>query len=125
MSRERKNLGDFGESAAVAHLERNGYAIESRNARTKWGELDIVARDGDCLVFVEVRTRTNATSGEPFETIDWRKRRRIVNLAQRWLDDRRLGVSTPCRFDIIAVVGSPNASQAIRLDHYRNAFETG
>lgn len=104
--------GRRGEDLAVIHLEREGYVILGRNVRTSGGEIDIVAQDGKVLCFVEVRTRARASSA--LESVDTRKRARIVRAAVAYL--HALSSSPPCRFDVIAVSGG-------RVHLVQNAFE--
>ncbi len=84
-------------------LRLKGYRIEARNWRCRQGELDIVARRGGLLVFVEVKTRRNRIAGSPAEAVDRRKQDRLVRLARAYLACRRGGANDDCRFDIVAV----------------------
>src|SRR5213595_743706 len=85
MSRDRVILGKTGEDLACRELERRGYAIVARRYRQRGGELDIVARDGPTLVFVEVKTRQGRSFGEAAEAVTALKRRRIVQLAMEYM----------------------------------------
>lgn len=93
--------GDAAEQAAARFLEARGLAIVDRNYRTRLGEIDLVARDGPVLVFVEVRCRADARWGSALESITASKRRRIVAAARHYL--ARIGREPPCRFDVVAV----------------------
>jgi putative endonuclease len=95
-------LGESGEDLACAALERRGYAILERRYRTRVGEIDIVARDGDVLVFVEVKTRRTVRYGHPAEAVTPEKRRRVALMAADYLARRRPRASA-CRFDVVAV----------------------
>jgi putative endonuclease len=95
--------GAQGEEYAARLLKKAHYKIIERNFRTPIGEIDIVARDGECLVFVEVRTRRSIAYGLPQETIDARKRERLHKAARWYLQKHRLD-DVPCRFDVVAVV---------------------
>ena len=114
-------LGEHGESLAVRALEREGYAVLARRYRTRLGEIDIIARDGSCLVFVEVKARRHHRCGRPDEQITIRKQRKIVAIAQVFL--ARTGVAAEaCRFDVVSVSmddGRP------RVEIIRNAFDAG
>ena len=114
----RRTRARWGEGIAAAWLRLKGYRIEARNWRCPQGELDLVARDGDTLVFVEVKTRTSASAGAPEEAVDRRKQARLVRLAQAYLA-RLGGEPPPCRFDVVAVVGSRLLP---RVRHLRAAF---
>jgi putative endonuclease len=85
LHQHRQSLGQRGETLAVAYLLRQGYVIVARNWRCPAGEIDIVARDGDCLVFVEVRTRSGQAYGTPEESITPRKQAKMVEVAQTYL----------------------------------------
>ncbi|MBL8827953.1 MAG: YraN family protein [Planctomycetaceae bacterium] len=122
--RER-SLGEQGEDLAVSWLKRLGYTIIERQARSKLGELDIVALDETepprrVLVFVEVRTKSDATHGHPAETVDVEKQRRLTRLAVAYLKRHRL-LGRPARFDVIGIIWHQDAPP--QIDHIRDAFE--
>lgn len=100
---DRKALGAIGEEAAVRFLRRRGYRIRDRNFRCRLGELDLVAEHRGTIVFAEVKTRTTAEFGIPFEAISSHKQRRLALLATYYLVRRRLQ-GWPCRFDAVSVV---------------------
>jgi putative endonuclease len=112
--------GAFGEKLARRHLKRNGYKILYRNFRGRTGgEIDIVCRHKDTLVFVEVKTRTGEEFGRPFETIDRDQQRRIARGALAWLrllDDPDILF----RFDVVEVILAPDAKPRVEL--LQNAF---
>ncbi|MDH4319672.1 MAG: YraN family protein, partial [Desulfobulbaceae bacterium] len=99
---EDSPLGSKGEDAAAFHLQQKGYEILCRNYRQRFGEIDIVARDGDVLVFVEVKTRRSLRYGTPFEAIDQRKQRQLSKVALHYISRYKL-YHQPARFDVIAV----------------------
>jgi putative endonuclease len=115
----RQSLGRRGEDLACAELEKRGYVIVDRRFRTRCGELDIVARDGGVLVFVEVRARSGSMFGTPFESVTWKKRQRLSQMAASYLFVRRLA-GVACRFDVVAVV-ERQGMQTIEL--LRGAFD--
>jgi putative endonuclease len=115
----RQLLGKRGEDLACAELEKRGYVIVDRRFRTRCGELDIVARDGGVLVFVEVKARSGSNFGTPFESITWKKRQRLSQMAASYLFMRRLA-GVACRFDVVAVV-ERQGMQTIEL--LRGAFD--
>lgn len=117
----RPSLGDRGEEAAARHLQALGYVVLERRYRTRAGEIDLIARDGDTLVFVEVKARSSLACGRPSEAIDWRKRGRIARAASLYLA-RRGGCESPCRFDVVEVLEEPGSAPRVRL--IRNAFES-
>jgi len=115
----RQSLGRRGEDLACAELEKRGYVIVDRRFRTRCGELDIVARDGGVLVFVEVKARSGSNFGTPFESVTWKKRQRLSQMAASYLFIRRLA-GVACRFDVVAVV-ERQGMQTIEL--LRGAFD--
>ncbi|HEY3356321.1 MAG TPA: YraN family protein [Polyangia bacterium] len=118
---DRRGLGVHAERLAADHLLAHGYRILTRNYRTRGGELDLVAQDGDTIVFVEVRARTRADLGEPFETIGPTKQRRVARAAETWLVAHG-ATRAPARFDVVSILLAPGAAPAIEL--IQNAFET-
>ncbi len=113
-------LGRLGEDLACAELRRRGYAILARRFRTRHGEIDIVARDGDVLVFVEVKARSTTRFGGARAAVTWPKQRQIVRMAQRYL--QRVGWSArPVRFDIVAIQGHGDG-RTPEVVLIRNAF---
>ncbi|EFO81591.1 hypothetical protein OSCT_0607 [Oscillochloris trichoides DG-6] len=122
MPSPRRSLGDFGEAAAHAYLLRQGYRILARNWRCSRGELDLVAQDGDQIVFVEVRTRRSSGPISPEESITPTKRQRLLRLAMIYLDQSDLPSTSACRIDLIAVEVDRQGRVA-RLDHLISAVE--
>ena len=114
-----ERLADRGENVAAKYLTNQGYRILERNFRRKVGEIDIVARDGRVLVFVEVKTRTEEIPAPELQ-VDDAKQHQITKAAKVYLT--RFGMSQPAvRFDIIAVVWPPGREPMIR--HTQHAFE--
>ena len=118
-STRNKELGRRGEAAAARYLERFGYEILEMNWQSPAGEVDIVARDCDALVFVEVKTRTNIAKGFPIEVFDEEKRARYEKIAMWYLRDYDF-VDIPVRFDIVSLMAVAEDRALIR--HYVNAF---
>lgn len=110
-------LGDRGERAAARYLRRQGLRIIVRGYRTPHGELDLVARERDRLVFVEVKTRRQ---GLPAEAVTPEKQRRLTLAALHFLARHRL-LECPCRFDVVAIVW-PADDQPPSIEHLRDAF---
>ncbi len=115
-----KPLGPRGEDAAARYLRRRGYRILGRGQSWKGGELDIVALDGQTIVFVEVRTRQSDTPTRPEESVDLNKQRRLTRLAVGYLKRHRL-FDRPARFDVIAIVW-PDGRRRPEIRHVENAF---
>lgn len=108
--------GRAGELRAVAFLEGRGYRIVERNFRCRAGEVDIVARQGGDLVFVEVRTRADGQRGSAVETVNARKQARVARVAQAYIALRAPTFSS-CRFDVVGITGDDIAliTDAFRL----------
>ena len=105
----RQTLGELGETLACEELRRRGYAILERRYRTRYGEIDIVARHGDVLVFVEVKARAGEAFGTGAEAVTRYKQRRVAQMAADFLVRRRLQ-DRPCRFDVVSIaVGESGA----------------
>ncbi len=112
----KDRVGAYGEQVAVNHLRHKGYVVLDRNWRCELGEIDIVARDGDCLVVVEVKTRRSDRFGGPAEAVTAAKLARLRRLTARWIAVS--GVHPPqVRIDVLAV--RPQPSGAARVDHLR------
>jgi len=115
----RQSLGKLGEDLACAELSRRGYAILARRYRTRFGEIDIIARDAETTVFVEVKTRDGDRFGDGAEAVTGWKQRRVAAMAVDYLARHRLH-DTPCRFDVVAIDVAPVPAQ---IEVYVNAFE--
>ncbi len=111
--------GNAAESLAALHLRLRGYAIVERNFLCRGGEIDIVARQGGVLVFVEVRSRADASFLDPVASVNAAKLRHLVRAAQTYLLARGVPPSTPCRFDIVGVTGR---GTGVKVALVRNAF---
>jgi len=116
----RRAQGDAAEDQACRHLEGSGMTIVERNFRTRVGEIDIVARKGDVLVFVEVRSREVPDFLAPEESVTPAKRRRIVGAARQYLSKVPPSSWREARFDVIAIEGVGNAAV---IRHYTAAFD--
>lgn len=113
--------GRDAENRAARFLQNKGYAILSRNYRCgKLGEIDIVAKQKDTLVFVEVKSKKEPFSfGTPQEAVTFKKQQTLVRLAHSFMQSRKL-IGIPCRFDVVAI---SYLNQNINLEHFQNAFE--
>lgn len=112
------NIGIFGENTACNYLKKHKYKILSRNYRKPYGEIDIVARKGETVVFVEVKTRKNAEYGLPCEAVTLQKRRKIIQTAYAYIAEEQLDDNY--RFDIIEVYHEGEKVLSVR--HIQNAF---
>jgi putative endonuclease len=114
----RQSLGKLGEDLACDELQRRGYAILDRRYRTRFGEIDIVARHGVDLVIIEVKARAGDEFGGGAAAVTSLKQRRIAQMATDYLARRRL-LDQPCRFDVVTVDFSGDAAQ---IQVYTHAF---
>jgi putative endonuclease len=116
-------LGRTGEQAAADHLRRLGYEIVERNYRTRWGELDIVARAGRTLAFCEVKTRrAGGRAGGPFDAVGPGKQAQVRKMAGRWLMERRdRPYADVIRFDAIGITLDSD-DRLVSLEHLEGAF---
>lgn len=112
----KREVGTVYEKQAGAYLEKQGYQILEYNFRCRRGEIDIIAKDGAYLVFVEVKYRRNTESGNPLEAVDHRKQKIISRAASYYCLTHGYGETAPCRFDVVAVLG-----EEIRV--IENAFD--
>jgi putative endonuclease len=117
----RKILGDRGEAAAAEWLADHGYEVLDRNVRTRFGEIDLVARRAGVVVFVEVKTRTGAGFGHPGEAVADRKQRRLARLASAYLQRRGLD-GCAVRFDVIALLLTRDGAIG-GFEHVPDAFQ--
>jgi putative endonuclease len=126
----RRTLGRLGEELAAAHLERLGFAVLARNARTRHGEIDLIVFDGAAIVFVEVKARRVGArkpgirpDQEPLTWLRPRQLARLRRLAAAWLSDERQlrPTARTIRFDAVGVVLDTN-DRPVRLDHIEGAF---
>jgi len=116
----RKLFGQEGESAAEQYLRHKGYRIVARNLRSSVGELDLVAEDGQVLVFVEVKARRTDAFGGAIHAVHQRKQEKLIRLAAQYLARHHVK-DRPCRFDVVLLQGM--ASGAPQIEHIQNAFE--
>ncbi|NPV03703.1 MAG: YraN family protein [Syntrophaceae bacterium] len=115
----RKNRGDRGEDRAAAFLEAQGYRILERNYRCPLGEVDLIARDGETLVFVEVKTRASSRFGPPQAAVGPRKQKKMTAVALFYLKGQGW-LAAPSRFDV-AAVSLAGGRETVTL--YKNAFD--
>jgi putative endonuclease len=115
-----QELGIFGENLAVSHLINKGYDIIERNVKFKKQEIDIVAKQGDFIVIVEVKARQTAEIGEPWMAVTRSKQRIIIQVADFYLQKNNIELET--RFDIISIVHN---SLRTKIEHIEDAFSAG
>lgn len=117
MSRRSKSFGELGEREAEAYVRRLGWKVLDRGWRCRSGELDLVAADGETVVFIEVKARSSERFGLPEEAVGRAKQARVARLAQAYLQAKGLS-GRPARFDVIALSGGD-------VRHIRDAFMAG
>lgn len=120
MPDERQHLGDFGERIAAAHLEAKGYTILDRKFRVAEAELDLVARDGDMLVFVEVRTRRGGERGLAALSVGPRKAKKLLVAAAWYIERHPELAELPMRIDVVTVELN-RAGELLDITHYDDA----
>ena len=113
-------MGREAERLAECFLVQRGLALIDRNYRCRRGEIDLVMRDAGTLIFVEVRRRTHGAFGGAAESVDVRKRTRLVAAAEHYLMANRIGDDRPCRFDVVAIDGPLRRA---RIEWIRDAFD--
>ena len=118
---ERRRRGKIGEQAAARHLKKSGYKILVKNYRGRWGEIDLVCRHDDTLVFVEVKARGLNSWGTPAEAVTATKQRRIIRTAYEYLGELKTQ-DMPVRFDVVEVFLDANG-EAMRCQTIPSAFE--
>lgn len=114
---DRRQVGQLAEKLAVSSLINKGYQILERNFRNRFGEIDIIAKDKDILVFVEVKSKIGAEFGLPEEMVGYHKLQKVKNMATLYMK----GQLKSCRIDVIAIVLSSN-NELVRLTHYENVY---
>lgn len=112
----KREIGAKKEQLAAKYLEKQGYEILERNYYCRNGELDLIARDGIYLVFVEIKYRTGTGSGHPLEAVNLTKKKRMIQTARYYLYRNGYPEDTPCRFDVVGILGD-------EILHVKGAFE--
>ncbi|MDR1185242.1 MAG: YraN family protein [Coriobacteriales bacterium] len=122
MTKQRKQLGNQGEDLACTYLRNQGAEIIERNWKCQAGEADVIIREGDDIVFVEVKTRSSDSAGFPEEAVNLKKRRRYEKIAMEYLFSHDLPTAR-VRFDVLALLLSNNGKAFLR--HHRDAYCEG
>ncbi len=114
MKKSRLELGALGEEAASQYIRRRGYRILERNYRNRTGEIDIIAQDGQVIVFIEVKTRSSDEYGLPVDAVTKTKQSRLIRSASYYL--KRRSAPLECRFDVVSIImGQNNKPRKIEL----------
>lgn len=117
--KHKKDIGILGEKCAREYLLQSGYEIVATNWRYKRAEIDIIAKDGDTLVFAEVKTRSYNYYGEPEESVTAEKEALMIDAAQRFMEES--GHNWEIRFDILAVIITKEG-KLTKISHFKDAF---
>lgn len=117
MKQFNRQTGASAESIVAAHLQKKGYTILERNFRNKFGEIDVIARDGKILVFVEVKAKIGGNFGLPEDMVSQGKIQRVRNMATIYMKGELLS----CRIDVVAIVFDED-EYVVRLTHYENVY---
>lgn len=120
MTQRRINTGKQGEALAHKYLQEQHYTIVQTNFRCKLGEIDIIAKDGLVVVFVEVRTQTSNPYGPAYNTVTYPKQKQVKRVALYYISKHNL-VNTQFRFDVIGILLNPKTGKH-HIDHIQNAF---
>ena len=120
MGKESKIIGDLGEDKACEYLFKAGWSIVERNFRSSHGEIDIIARDGESLVFVEVKSYSFRSYSKPIFSISKYKKRCIIHAARTYIKFHNIK-NTYCRFDVIAIYRDRNNEE--KLEYFKSAFQ--
>ncbi len=118
---DNRSLGKYGEDLAAEHLKGKGYLIVERNFKNRLGEIDLIAKDGQMICFVEVKTRHNLDYGMPFESVHYHKQRKLGQVALSYLKFKFHRIDLAARFDVISIYRDPAGK--VRIDHIINAFD--
>ncbi len=121
MGDTRKLLGRLGEDEAQKYLEEQDYKILEKNFKCSQGEIDIIACQGKELVFIEVRTRSSLGFGEPYESINKTKQKKLIRLAQYYLKYKNIK-NCNIRFDVVSVLADRKDFKVIKIELIENAF---
>ena len=101
----KREVGGLYEALAADYIKKQGYVLLEQNFRCRQGEIDMIARDDEVLVFLEVKYRADASMGDPAEAVTFRKQQHIRRTAQYYLYQKGYSEETPCRFDVICILG--------------------
>lgn len=112
---ENRKQGTIWEKEAKEFLEKKNFEILQENFHSRYGEIDLIAKQGKYLVFVEVKYRSNEKGGHPLEAVDARKQQHICKTAEYYCLCQGYGENVPCRFDVIGILGT-------KIIHIENAF---
>jgi putative endonuclease len=122
MEDTRKALGLRGEDLAVQYLKKKGFKVIQRNYYCPWGEIDLIAREKETLVFVEIKARSSEEYGSPRDAVDRFKQQKIIQAARVYLAEHHLNEEIPARFDVVAIHLTPSGPE---IELIKDAFQDG
>lgn len=114
--KNNRETGTVFEGIAASFLEKQGYQLIEKNFRCRFGEIDLIAKEDDYLVFIEVKYRSNLQTGLPEEAVSLKKQKVISKVADYYIVKRQIGLELPIRFDVVSILGN-------EVKVYRNAFD--
>ncbi|MBW2039849.1 MAG: YraN family protein [Deltaproteobacteria bacterium] len=120
MRDKRKVLGGRGEDLAVRYLQKKGYKVIERNYRCLLGEIDLIARDKETLVFVEIKARSSSGFGLPQEAVGRFKQKKLIQVAKAYIVEHHLKEAIPARFDVVAIQLTPSGAE---IELIKDAFQ--
>ncbi|MGH1542034.1 MAG: YraN family protein [Arenicella sp.] len=118
----RRTIGDRAESIAQEYLQKQGLRFVDKNFHCRQGEIDLIFKDKDTLVFIEVRYRKNSQYGHSFETVTQKKQQKILTAARHYLHKHKLTESVSSRFDVIGIDDNNNSHSNEKINWIKNAF---
>jgi putative endonuclease len=122
MEDTKRARGIKGEDLAVTYLKKKGYKVIERNYRCQWGEIDLIARDGKTLVFVEIKSRSSSDFGLPQDAVDRFKQEKLIQAANAYMIEHHVQETIPARFDVVAVRLTPFGPE---IELIKDAFQAG
>lgn len=122
MQDRNRALGKWGEDTAARFLSRKGYRILGRNIRTFVGEIDIIAKKENFIIFVEVKTRKSSIFGPPYLSVTYKKRRKLIQCALCYLKMKGL-IDTPWQIDVVSIELGGLFGNVKKIEHFENAVE--
>lgn len=117
-----KKIGSDGESLARQYLTARGYRVLEENFRCRLGEIDLIAQEGKTICFIEVKARRSLAQGQPYEAVNFRKKRKLSQMAVFYLKHKFNSLEIPSRFDVISIVQDKNNAPSIQ--HIKSAFDS-
>lgn len=120
MKNYNKNIGDYGEDIGITLLKEKGYYILDRNFRNKYGEIDVICKFKDMIIFVEIKSRYNSSFGKPSEAVTYSKQKKIINICKYYIYKNKL-FNYNCRFDVIEIYFNTK-NDLSNIIHIEDAF---